>query len=170
MLALASAHRQPGIGAAQQRRRRSPPAPLPPHVPLGQLASARSSASQCPWRACQPGLSSGQQRVASRQAAASDASTAAAADADAEDDPATAFDWGVALALAGCAFEAYNEVEEEGQEGAADGAVDGAPASLKMRALGGTATTFVDRCARAASLTCSVCCRCALCASTLDAA
>lgn len=45
----------------------------------------------------------------------------------------TAFDWQLALALAGCAFEAYNELEAE----------EGSPC-LKMRSLGGTETTFVD--------------------------
>lgn len=57
----------------------------------------------------------------------------AAAVAGTEGSGDTAFDWQLALALAGCAFEAYNELEAE----------EGSPC-LKMRSLGGTETTFVD--------------------------
>jgi hypothetical protein len=56
---------------------------------------------------------------------------AAGAEVEATDDPATAFDWQLGLALAGCAFEAYNDV-------------DGEAPSLKMTSMGGTEITFVD--------------------------
>lgn len=62
---------------------------------------------------------------------------AAAAEAGHEaaaEDPSTAFDWRLGLALAGCAFEAYNDIES------ADGS-----ASMKMTSLGGTEITFVDK-------------------------
>lgn len=64
--------------------------------------------------------------------AAAAASPAANACADGGPADSTAFDWELSLALAGCAFEAYNEVEPEG-------------GSLKMTSMGGTEITFVDR-------------------------
>ncbi|EFN50817.1 hypothetical protein CHLNCDRAFT_141758 [Chlorella variabilis] len=65
-------------------------------------------------------------------AATAAAEGAAAAPATADDDPSTAFDWSLGLALAGCAFEAYNDIEA------------GAP-SLKMTSMGGTEITYVDK-------------------------
>ncbi|KAL4857581.1 Phospholipase A(1) DAD1 [Chlorella vulgaris] len=51
---------------------------------------------------------------------------------DPADDPSTAFDWQLCLVLAGCAFEAYNDIEKE------------APATIKMTSMGGVQTSFVD--------------------------
>ena len=65
-------------------------------------------------------------------AAAAESSEAAAAAAE---DPSTAFDWRLGLALAGCAFEAYNEIEVEADT----------PSCLKMTSMGGTQITFVDK-------------------------
>ncbi|KAL4420729.1 hypothetical protein ABPG75_010385 [Micractinium tetrahymenae] len=60
---------------------------------------------------------------------------AAAAEHDtAADDPSTAFDWRLGLALAGCAFEAYNDIESG----------EGSP-SMRMTSLGGTEIAFVDK-------------------------
>lgn len=67
--------------------------------------------------------------VAAASAAASDAAPTASAD----EDPSTAFDWELGLALAGCAFEAYNALEVE----------EGSPC-LKMTSGGGTDVTFVN--------------------------
>ena len=68
-------------------------------------------------------------------AAAAEADAAPApADAPADDDPSTAFDWQLGLALAGCAFEAYNELEAEA----------GSPC-LKMTSGGGTRVSFVSQ-------------------------
>jgi hypothetical protein len=68
-------------------------------------------------------------------AAADSAAAAAAAPPAAARDPALAFDWPLAVELAGCSFEAYNGLEE---------AAGGAPPPLRQTSPSGTVTTFVD--------------------------
>jgi hypothetical protein len=63
------------------------------------------------------------------------AAAAAEASEAAQEDPSTAFDWRLGLALAGCAFEAYNEIEVDAD----------APSCIKMASMGGTEITFVDK-------------------------
>jgi hypothetical protein len=91
----------------------TPPALRPTQRPPA-LAAARSQHRGCHTRAA---------------AAAAEDSEAA------EEDPSTAFDWRLGLALAGCAFEAYNEIEVDAD----------APGCLKMASMGGTEITFVDK-------------------------
>lgn len=113
-------------GLALARCRRTlPPLPLPPRQRqpdnrLEAAASLRHSLLQRQQhnRVCRPSA-----------AAAADAAPTASAD----EDPSTAFDWQLGLALAGCSFEAYNALEVE----------EGSPC-LKMTSGGGTEVTFVS--------------------------
>ena len=104
--------------------RTSPPPPPPPLVALQRgIASAGTSLRCREWS-----------KQGSQPQRAAVAPLAAGASDDAGADPAGAvggdFDWQLGLALAGCAFEAYNDVE--------------AP-SLQMTSMGGTQVTFVDQ-------------------------
>lgn len=106
------------------------------------LPLAPASAA-CSLRRRQLALSSPaapRRRAAATRASAADSTAATAAG----EDPATAFDWELGLALAGCAFEAYNELEgaEEAGEG---GPAAAAAGGLKMTSNGGTEVTFVDK-------------------------
>jgi hypothetical protein len=54
-------------------------------------------------------------------------------------DPSLDFDWRLALNLAGCAFEAYNGLEQEKDEG-----TDEVQTTIRATAVSGTEITFVD--------------------------
>lgn len=116
-------------GSAQPAapRRTLPP---PRHRQPRRAGAATTSTAAAP----QPSLLRWQRtRLYRTVAAAAEADTAAPAVPAADDDPSTAFDWQLGLALAGCAFEAYNELEAEA----------GSPC-LKMTSGGGTQTSFVS--------------------------
>ena len=98
----------------RRRRVRSRRTPQPPHTRQGRCPGARR-----------------RQRLECATSVAPAAGDAAAP----VDDPDNDFDWGLALALAGCAFEAYNELTD------ADG--------LKHVSATGTLITFVDGWVRA---------------------
>lgn len=152
MSALAAAQWQPGACAAQRRRQRRAalPPPLPHRTaalpPCRPLSASQRLQQHARGYACR-------RQLAARPAAAADAgaSTSAGAAVDSVDDPATAFDWGIALALAGASFEAYNSLEDaqgeqqEGQKAAAGDSGSGGSASLKMRSMGGVEVSFLDR-------------------------
>ena len=110
----------------------------PPRVPLPRcLRRQLGTATSHPAPRAIPGpaalATQAQQR--SRHTLAVSAAAEASEAAAAEEDPCTAFDWHLGLVLAGCAFEAYNEIEVEAD----------APSCLKMASMGGTEITFVDR-------------------------
>ena len=115
-----------GLALARCRGGRVPPLPLPPRrrQPDNRFEAAASLSHslllqrQQHDRVCRPAA-----------AAAADATPTASAD----EDPSTAFDWQLGLALAGCSIEAYNALEVE----------EGSPC-LKMTSGGGTEVTFVS--------------------------
>ncbi|KAI7836015.1 hypothetical protein COHA_010099 [Chlorella ohadii] len=116
-----------GAGLALARRRTLPLPPAqrrhPGNTGTGSAAASRS------LRPLQRQVQAASRPTAVASAAAADAAAAVSAD----EDPSTAFDWQLGLALAGCAFEAYNAVEPE----------EGSP-FLKMTSGGGTEVTFVS--------------------------
>lgn len=116
-----------GAGLAPARRRTLPlPAAQRRHPDNTGVGRAAASRSLHPQRRQ---VQAARRPTAAASAAAADAAAAASAD----EDPSTAFDWQLGLALAGCAFEAYNAVEPE----------EGSP-FLKMTSGGGTEVTFVS--------------------------